>query len=389
MSTAATPPLAGVRIVDLTWVIAGPFATMLLADLGAEVIKVEPPGGDMARAIPPYRFHDDSAFFLSVNRNKKSIVLDLKDAGDRAVLDELISVSDVVYSNYSPQATRRLGLDYERLRTLNPSVIASRIFGFHDEPPYDELPAFDSVVQAMGGTMSITGPEGGPGVRVGYQIGDLGGGLYSALATVAALHDRARTGEGREVNVSLFDSQLSLLTWQAQNHLVSGDVPGPLGTKHPMIVPNQAFPTADGRQIVVSATGEKFWRRLCAAIDRPELADDPRFTSAERRHANRADLDALLDATFRERDRDDWLDVLTRNGIPSGPVLDVAEAVAHPLARLRDMVVTVDHPQGGRLDLIGNPMKTGHPETFTAPPPLGRNGEEIREALRDGSMRRR
>lgn len=378
----STAPLAGVRVIDLTWVIAGPFATMMLADLGAEVIKVEPPGGDMARSIPPHRFHDDSTFFLSVNRNKKSIVLDLKTDADRETLDDLIRTGDVVYSNFSPRATRRLGLGYERLRELNPSIIASRIYGFHDEPPYDELPAFDSVVQAMGGIMSITGEEGGDGVRVGYQIGDLGGGLYSALATLSALYHRAATGEGREVEVSLFDSQLSLLTWQAQNYLVSGRVPGPLGTKHPMIVPNQAFRTADGRQIVVSPTGEKFWRLFCTAIDRADLAGDPRFGDGTLRHANRTELDAILTTEFAKRDRDTWLDILTGHGIPAAPVLDVAEALAHPLTAVRDMLVDVPHPQGGTLSLVGNPMKTGGPQTFTAPPPLGHHDAEIRARLR-------
>lgn len=374
---SATAPLAGVRIIDLTWAISGPFATMLLADLGAEVIKAEPPGGDMARSIPPHRFHDDSSFFLSVNRNKKSVVLDLKTPDGQAALDELVTNSDVVYSNFSPEATRRLGLDYDRLRELNPSIIASRIYGFHDEPPYEDLPAFDSVVQAMGGIMSITGPEDGPGVRVGYQIGDLGGGLYSALATLSALYARTITGKGREVDVSLFDSQISLLTWQAQNYLISGEVPGPLGTKHPMIVPNQAFPTADGRQIVVSPTGEKFWRSFCAAIERPDLTADPRFADSSQRHTNRDALDAILNDVFRQRNRDIWLDVLTNNGIPAAPVLDVAEAVNHPLTRLRDMIVNVPHPLGGTLDLIGNPMKTGHPQTFTAPPTLGQHTRDV------------
>lgn len=377
--TTPQPPLQGIRVLDLTWVLAGPFATMMLADLGAEVIKVEPPQGDMARQIPPHAFHGDSSFFLSVNRNKKSITLDLKSERGQQALWELVRSSDVVYSNFSPSATRAMGLTYDQLKEINPSIVVSTIHGFHDEPPFDAMPAFDSVIQAMGGAMSITGPEGEPGVRVGYQIGDLAGGLYSALGTVAALADRARSGQGRAVSVSLYDCQLSLLTWQAQNYLLSGEVPKPLGTKHPMIVPNQAFVTSDGKSVVVSPTGEKFWAKFCQAIERPELASDPKFCSGKLRHENRAELDKELDEVFAQKTRDEWMSQLSAAQVPAAPVQDVAEALAHPVTALRNMVVEAPHVLGGSLRMVGNPIKTGHEEVFTAPPPLGYHNAEYLE----------
>lgn len=376
-------PLNGIRVLDLSWVIAGPFGTMLLADMGAEVIKVEAPSGDMGRSVPPVTAQNYGPFFASVNRNKSSVVLDLKTDTGQEALEELVRKSDIVFNNFSPKAARSLGVDHATLSAINPRVICTSIFGFHDQAPYDQLPAFDSVIQAMGGVMSITGEEGGEPVRVGYQIGDLAGGIYAALGALAALQERERTGHGTQVNVSLFDSQLSLLTWQAQMHLMTGEVPRAYGSKHPMLIPNQAFRAGDGQDLIVSATGQHFWKVFCEALERPDIVTDNRFATPQARLDNRGILEPILENEFLKRSRSDWLEIFQQHRIPASPVLDVSQALNHPVAKIRDMVATTQGPgevQG--IPVVGNPIKVGHHKTtFRTPPQLGADSERVLQSL--------
>ncbi|MCG8360560.1 MAG: CoA transferase, partial [Kiloniellales bacterium] len=271
--------LAGTRILDLTWVLGGPFGTQLLAQLGAEVIKLEPPAGDLARKIPPHFHEGESSFFLSANRGKSSVVIDIKQADGYAVLLDLVREVDAVVYGFSPEVPKRLGLDHETLARTNPTICVGEIIGIHDGPPFSRTPAFDLVVQALGGIMSITGETDGRPQRVGYQIADLAGGLYLALGTLAAIHRAKATGKGGRVQISLLDCQLALLTWQAQNYFISGEVPVALGARHAMIAPSDAFRAADGENFVVSPTGEAFWLKFCEAIGRAELAEDPLFAT--------------------------------------------------------------------------------------------------------------
>ncbi|MCL4553723.1 MAG: CoA transferase, partial [Actinobacteria bacterium] len=345
------------------------------------VIKIEPPAGDLARTIPPYFFQGDSAFFHSVNRNKKSVVLDLKSRPGREAFYDLVRVSDVVSDNFAPDVPERLGVDHTSLSRINPRIVSCSLYGFHDEGEYRNAPAFDGLVQAMGGVMSITGEPGGEPARVGYQIGDLAGGLFAALATVAALREREVTGRGRHVHVSLYDSQLSLLTWQAQNYLISGHIPGPAGSRHPTIVPSQAFKTADGRYLVISPTGEKFWTAFCQALGHPELSTEPRFNSAAARLENEPELERILAELLISRPLGEWMEIFQRERVPAAPVQNVAEALSHHLVALRNMVVSVPRPPGGELRLVGNPMKTESEERFTAPPKLGQDTEEVLRRL--------
>ena len=358
----AEPPLDGVRVLDLTWVLGGPFAGQLLAQLGADVIKVEPPGGDMARSVAPV-FHDgESSFFLSVNRGKRGIALDLKSPRGYAVLTDLVRASDAVIYGYRPDVPAKLGIDPARLRQINPRICVGQIVGLHDDAEHAAQPAFDLVVQALGGFMSLTGEKDGPPVRAGYQIADLAGGLYLALGTLGALFRAARTGRGRDVQISLLDCQLALLTWQAQNYLISGVIPAANGSRHHMIAPSEAFRCADDRHLVISPTGDRFWARFCAAVGRPDLAGDARFRTGADRIANVSALAGELGELFASAEVPQWVARLTAAGVPAAPVLNVAEALDQPVARLRHMVETVtDAFTQATLPMVGNPFTTDGP----------------------------
>ena len=301
-----------------------------LLQLGADVIKVESPAGDMSRKIPPHFVDGESSFFLSVNRGKRSVALDLKHVDGMAALRDLVRVSDVVIYNFTPNVPRRLGIDHASLLTLNPRVCVGEMIGLHDEGEYASIPAFDLAIQALAGIMSITGEADGQPARVGYQIADLAGGLYLALGTVGALLRALRTGKGQYVQVSLLDCQLALLTWQAQSYLASGKVPGRLGSRHPMIAPSETFLDSEGRHFVVT-TAESFWRPFCEAIGRNDLADDPRFVTAAARIAHVEELAAQLQATFRAKPAAEWLAALRRAPVPSAMVNNVDEALREPV----------------------------------------------------------
>jgi CoA:oxalate CoA-transferase len=372
--------LDGMRILDLTWVLGGPYATLLLAQLGADVIKIEAAGGDMSRKIPPHYVDGDSTFFLSVNRGKRSVVLDLKHAQGAETFRDLVRRADAVVYNMTPSAPRRLGIDHAALLDVNPKICVGEMIGLHDEGEYARVPAFDLAIQALGGVMSITGEAGGDPVRVGYQIADLAGGLYLALGTVTALMRALRTGRGQHVQISLLDCQIALLTWQAQNYLVSEEVPQRLGSRHPMIAPSDAFKGADGAHFVVSPA-ETFWKPFCRTIGRADLIDDARFATAGARIAHVEALAAELQSTFSTRPAAEWMRMMTRDNIPAAMVNSVADALAEPVVRLRHMVETLVNPASGlAVQFLGNAFKYDGVKPLGYPPRLGAHTVEV---LRD------
>jgi crotonobetainyl-CoA:carnitine CoA-transferase CaiB-like acyl-CoA transferase len=362
--------LAGVRVVDLTRMLAGPYATMLLADMGAEVIKVEDPRGDPIRGMgPPFEADGSSAYFNAVNRNKKSVVLDLAADADRVRFRDLVATADVVIDNFRAGVMERLGATPEALRAVKPDLVTCSMTAFGGDGPYRDLPAFDLILQAMGGGMSITGEPGGAPVRAGVPIGDLAGGVFAALAVCGALVRRARTGEGEHIDLALLDVQVSLLTYVAQYYLADGRVPGPIGSAHQSVVPYQAFPTADGH-VVVAVFVENFWVPLCGVLELPELA--ARYPTNVERVRARDQLVPLLAARFAERGTDDWVRELWAAGVPAGPVNTVDRVLADPQVRHRQMVVS-----DGVRALLGNPIKNGDPDTFTPAPALGQHTGEV------------
>jgi crotonobetainyl-CoA:carnitine CoA-transferase CaiB-like acyl-CoA transferase len=373
--------LADFRVLDLTWVLGGPFAGQLLAQLGAEVIKVEPIEGDLSRRVSSHstEFDGDSGFFLSVNRGKSSIALDLKKPEGRAVIYDLVRNADAIVYGFAPDVPARLGLDRASLHKINPKLTIAQLIGIHDEAPYADAPAFDLVVQAMAGVMSITGERGGAPVRVGYQVADLVGGLYLALSCVGGMLKSLKTGKGERVQVSLLDCQLAMLTWQAQNYFISGKQPAATGARHPVIAPSDIYPCADGKFIAVSPTGQRFWEQFCAAIGRAELADDPRFKTPKSRVANVGPLTEILNQVFGTRTSVEWGEKLFADRVPAAPVNGVAEAVAQPVAMLRKMVEQLDNPRGlGMLKFLGNPFKYDAGKPLAYPP---KRGEQTREIL--------
>ena len=371
--------LEGVTVLDLTRMLAGPYGALLLADLGAEVIKVEDPvGGDPVRGMGPPFIQGESAYFISINRNKKSLTLDLTTPRGREVFLRLVQKADVVLDNFRPGILERLGVAYSALRRINPRIVACSISGFGQDGPYRSLPAFDLILQAMGGAMSITGEPNRDPVRMGIPMGDLAGGLFGAMAVSAALFQRERTGEGRYIDLSLLDCQASLLTYVAQYFLVTGEVPGPVGSAHASAVPYQAFKTKD-IHIVIAIFTERFWSQFCNVIGRPDLVEDPRFATNRERHAHRNDLVPILEGIFATRTGEEWLKDLRAEGIPSGPINTVDRVLSDPQVLHRGMVLEVDHPVCGRLKVVGNPVKAlpADGETLRPPPVLGQHTEEV------------
>ncbi len=371
---------SGVRVLDLSRMLAGPYGSMLMADLGADVVKIEEPdGGDPMRAMgPPFLASGESAYFLSVNRNKKSLALDLTTPAGRAVLHDLARVADVVWDNFRPGITAKLGADYETLKAVNPRVICCSLSAFGQDGPYRDWPAFDLALQAMGGAMSLTGEDGRAPVRMGLPMGDLAGGMFGALAVAGALFRRERTGQGGVVDISLLDCQVSLLTYLAQYFWADGKVPGPMGSGHTSVVPYQALPARDG-YLVVAVFAEKFWHGLCRALDRPELARDPRFESNARRAAAREALIPMLEEVLRRRSVGEWLEALRREGVPAAPIQSLDRVLSDPQVRHRQMVVELQDPALGPLPTLGTPIKADGAlglEVLPAPR-LGEHTDEV------------
>lgn len=378
---AATGALAGLLVVDLTWYLAGPYATMILADLGATVLKIEQPGGDPARGNGPFldaerRF---SSYFLSVNRGKRSVVLNLKHPRGLALLAELAARADVLVENYLPGTLERLGLPYAALAERNPRLIYAACSGFGQRGPYARRPALDVIIQAMAGTMSITGEPDGPPLRVGFSVGDLAGALYTVIGILAALHERERSGRGQFVDVALLDAQVALLENAFARYFATGEVPTRQGTSHPLITPFQAFATADG-SLVVAASSQAQWHALCTALDQPELCEDPRFRERADRTRHRAELVPLLAARFAARPTRYWVERLLAAGVPCGPVNTIADAAADPHLAAREMFVALEVPGLGALRAVNSALHhlSRTPAAPAGPPPaLGEHTEAV------------
>ncbi|MDA8125606.1 MAG: CoA transferase [Deltaproteobacteria bacterium] len=375
-------PLEGVRILDLSAIIAGPYSTLLLADLGAEVIKIEKPGtGDGARGMPPHYVEGESAYFIAYNRNKKSLVLNLtKPQGKKAFLD-LVKISDVVVNNYRPGVIEKLGLHYEALRELNPRIICCSITGYGSTGPFKDRPAFDICVQARGGIMSFTGEPGRPPVRQGVPMGDLGGGIFAAHGILAALYQREKTGRGQKIDISMLDCQIAMLSYRGQYYLSGGEIAQPLGTGHASVHPSRSFQTKTF-EIVLDCNLQRIFDEFCALAGVPEMAKDPRFSSRENRFTHQKALYEKLEALFLTRTGEEWLALMDAR-IPIAPINTVDKALTDPQVLSRNMVPEVDCGAGKTLKIIGNPIKMSEieKEKFTPAPRLDQDGDQLLREL--------
>ena len=365
---AQAGPLSGITIIDLSRILAGPYCTLLLAELGARVIKVEPPGqGDDARHYGPFR-NGKSAYFVSVNRGKESIALDLKSPAGREVFERLLDKADALVENFRPGTMEKLGYGWESLHPRYPRLVYAAASGFGHSGPYSRYPAYDMVVQGLGGIMSITGHPGMPLTRVGTSVGDLAGGLYTAVALNAALLHRERSGEATKIDVALFDCQLALLENAIMRYTTTGEIPGPMGARHPSITPFEAFQTEDGN-LIIAAGNDGLFIKLADALHRPDLAANPLFTTNALRNQHQEALRAEIESVLRTASTEHWISVLEAAGVPCGPVNNVAQALAHPQTAARNMLISVDDPITGPLKLAGNPMKlSGFADPPTRPP---------------------
>jgi crotonobetainyl-CoA:carnitine CoA-transferase CaiB-like acyl-CoA transferase len=373
-------PLEDVRILALEQFGAGPFGSVHLADLGAEVIKIEDPrtGGDVGRYVPPFTSGEDSLFFETFNRNKKSLSLDLTQTAGRSVFEDLVRVSHVVYSNLRGDVPAKIRISYDDLKELNPAIVCCSLSAFGMTGPRRDEPGYDYVLQGIAGWMSLTGEPEGPPSKSGLSMVDFSGGLVAGMAILAGLHAARRDGIGANCDVSLFDTAISMLSYQATWHLTRGFEPERKGrSAHPSLVPFQAFPTAD-RWIVVACAKEKFFPRLAEVLDRPELAADPRFVGFVERRANHMALQAILDELFLQRGADEWLPLLRSAGVPSGPVNSVAEALTDPQTGARDLLVTTEHPYFGTVTQVSSPVRVGaQPTAYQRAPRRHENADEL------------
>lgn len=376
----AAKPLAGYRILDLTTFLSGPFCTQILADLGAEVIKLEAPDGDSSRHIPPHFVEGDSAYYLGINRDKKSLAVDMKQAEGLGLVKALIARCNVVVENYRPGVAARIGLDIPALMAEHPRLIWASISGFGQVGPLRDRPAYDMIVQAMSGVMSLTGEEGRPAVRLGIPAGDLVAGMYAAIAINAALADAGRGGRGRHIDISMLDCQLAMLSYQSTYALVAGVTPQRQAARHDSIPTYRSFIGGDGRELVITANTERMWKGLCAALDLQELVQDPRFSSGEKRLTNREALWDLLEAAFLKRPAAEWIEPLAANGVPVALIKTVPEALNEARDSGRGMIMPLQRPDGPGIEVVGNPIKfMGATEAPARYPP--RLGEDARAVL--------
>ncbi|PZC41844.1 MAG: CoA:oxalate CoA-transferase [Chloroflexi bacterium] len=363
--------LDGIRVLDLTWVLSGPYASMILADLGADVVKVErPPHGDVARTTGPF-VANESIYFQSINRGKRSISLDLRTDAGKELFLQLVEQADIVMENFTAGTMDRLGLGEEALRARNPRIIYSATSGFGQDGPLKDKPALDIVIQGMGGVMSITGYPGGPPARPGFSMGDITAGLYTAIGVLAALHERERSGQGQMLDLSMLDCQIAVLENAVARFFATGQEPQPLGTRHPSATPFQAFPSADGWLVLALAWGvENQWELYCAAIDRVALINDQRFDTSFKRTQNHAELEPILFDAMRQKTTGEWIDILGPYGMPIGPLNTISQAVSQEQIQLRHMVAEVEHPTAGTLKLSNSPLKLSRtPATAGGPAP--------------------
>src|SRR5437764_3518689 len=371
--------LSDVVIIDLSRVLAGPHCTMILGDLGATVIKVEQPGkGDDTRHFGPPYIAGESAYYLGLNRNKQSILLDFSTAEGKERLLKLLSTATVLVENFRPGALERQGLGYEALRTINPGLIYCSISGYGQTGPYALRPGYDFVAQAESGLMSVTGEIDGDPQRVGSPVGDVSAGVYACIAILAALRVRDRTGKGQYIDISLLETTMSMLSNVASNHLISGEEAPRYGNGHPNIVPYQAFRTSDGH-VVVSCGNDRLYLALCRLLGREDLASDPRFATNPQRVRNRGELVPVLQEAFLQRTTDEWLPELRAVGIPCGPINSVSQIFNDPHIQARGYVWECDHPKAGKIKLAGSPMHFSETPArlYKAPPLLGEDDEKM------------
>ncbi|MFM0283826.1 CoA transferase [Paraburkholderia sediminicola] len=372
-------PLAGYRVLDLTTFLSGPFCTQILADLGADVVKIEAPDGDSSRSIPPHFVGDDSAYFLSTNRNKKSVAMDLKHPEGVSLVKRLILESDVVVENFRPGVAHRIGLDIDELRRTKPQLIWASISGFGQTGSDRDKPAYDMIVQALSGVMSLTGEPGRPAVRLGIPAGDMVAGMYAAISINAALADRERSGAGRVIDISMLDCQLAMLSYQSAYTLIAGVTPQPQGARHDSIPTYRSFIGSDGREIVITANTERMWRGLCEGLGLAELCRDARFADGAARLQNRDALWLVLEAAFSTRPAADWVEPMTQNGVPVALIKTVTEALDDARISGREMIVSLSDTDGHRIDLVGNPIKFSGGESVEPeyPPKFGANAQHV------------
>ena len=399
LSTAAPPPLAGIRVVDLTRVMSGPYGTMLLGDLGADVIKIEQPGkGDDTRAWGPPFVAGESAYFLAINRNKRSVALDLKSEGGREALWRLIAGADVVVENFSPGTIDRLGFGPAAVRARHPRIVYAAISGFGQSGPAYQRTAYDLIVQGMSGMMSVTGPPGGPPTKLGSPIADIGAGMFAASAIVAALFARERTGQGQYVDTSMLGGQIALLTYQAGIYFTTGQVPQPLGNAHPIVAPYDTYPTADGH-VNIAVGNDALWARFCAAFGLEVAAADPRFATNAGRITHLPVLNDIVAAALAPFPTAEIVARLDAHAVPCGPIQNLAAVFADPQVHDQDLVQTVAHPTLGPVQVTGFPYHFhGTPLAMRLPPPLlgqhtaevlaevGYSGEEIATLVESGAV---
>lgn len=375
--------LGGLRVLDLSRILSGPFCTMTLADLGADVIKIENSGtGDDTRSWGPPYLGDEAAYFLSVNRNKRGLAVDLKSTEGAELVRRLARTADVVVENFRPGTVARLGLGYEQVSADNPGVVYASISGYGQTGPYSQEPGYDAIAQALSGVMSVTGENDGPPVRVGVSGADLAAGMWTTIGVLAALRERERTGVGQWVDVSLLDGQIAWLTYVAGGYFATGHVPDRYGSAHPTIVPYQAFPTADGH-IMIAAGNDDLWRRFAKAIGLGELAEDSRFATNPDRVRNRDELLPAIERVLALRSAQEWSTILAEAAVPSGPINTVDQALSHPQVVSRGMIEETEHPSAGSVRTVAAPIKLSAdpPRTRCAPPQHGQHTDEVLAGL--------
>ena len=372
--------LEGITVLDMTHLMAGPWCSMMLADSGARVIKIEPPkGGDISRSMGSVFLEGESTIYLSVNRNKESITLNLQTPQGREVFYQLARKADVVIENMRPGAVKRLGVDYETLSAINPRIVFCSISGYGQEGPYRDRPANDPILQAMGGLMAITGEEGGDPCRVGASVPDYGAAALAAYGITAALLSRERTGRGQWVQLSLLDATVSCLQPREGEYFAVGQEMTPMGSAHPAFVPYQAFRASDGRYVYLSVFTEKFWHSFCGAVGWGELVSDPRFATNPQRVANREELIPMVKELFLQKPAAEWVGVMEEAGVPCGPVNGMGDALSDPQLLMNGMVVELEHPKVGKIRNLGSVVKfSGTPVQYrTAPPLMGQHTESV------------
>lgn len=371
-------PLAGIVVLDLTRVLAGPYCTMMLADHGANIYKIEPPKvGDDSRAFGPF-VGKESAYFMSLNRNKRSMVLNFKEPKHVELFKEMVKHADVVVENYRPGTMEKFGLGYDVLKEINPKIVYAACSGFGHSGPYMLKPAYDIIVQAMGGIMSITGEEGGSPLRVGASVGDLIAGIFSAYGVMTALFNRERTGEGQKVDVSMLDCQVAVLENAIARYVTAGTVPGPIGNRHPSITPFASFMAKDGH-VIIGAGNDRLWKNVCKVLGREDLITDPRFVTNGDRTTNFKALHAIINEITIHKTIQEWLDLLEKEGIPCAPINTVDKIINDPQIKQREMIVEVEHPVAGKLKMPGVPVKMSGSkcDKFTPAPLLGQHTNEL------------